>query len=75
MDQLFQLLLDNPDYIVEENVEEYDDLAEREPETVDGQAKRVKVSGNLISLLENLDNEVSNRRYIWDMLVVAVDDS
>jgi translation initiation factor 3 subunit C len=72
MDQLFQLLLDNPDYIVEENVEEYDDLAEREPETVDGQAKRVKVSGNLISLLENLDNEVSNRRYISEMLVVAV---
>jgi translation initiation factor 3 subunit C len=43
---------------VEETVEDYDDLAEREPETVDGKAKRVKVAGNLISLVENLDNEV-----------------
>jgi hypothetical protein len=48
---------------------------EREPETVDGQAKRVKVSGNLISLLENLDNEVSKRRCIPELLVVAVADS
>lgn len=52
-DQLISLLLDNKDYIVQDNVEEYNELEERTP--VGG--KRVAVGGNLVSLLENLDNE------------------
>lgn len=52
--QLLAILLAEKDYIVQDNVEEYDDMVERTPETEGG---RVKVAGNLISLLENLDNE------------------
>ena len=59
MDQLISLLLENPNYIVQETVEEYDDMVEREPEVVDGKTKRVAIAGNLVSLVENLDNEVN----------------
>ncbi|WWC93074.1 eukaryotic translation initiation factor 3 subunit C [Kwoniella dendrophila CBS 6074] len=55
--QLVTLLLDNPDYVVQETVGEYDDLVEREPQTVNGKKERVAVAGSLISLLESLDNE------------------
>lgn len=58
-DDLITLLLSNEDYVVQEHVPEYDDQVEREPETVDGKKQRVQVAGNLISMLENLDNEVS----------------
>ncbi|KAL7424904.1 Translation initiation factor 3 subunit c [Cryptotrichosporon argae] len=52
-DTLVSLLHANPDYSVQENVEEYDDQEERAPEA----GKRLQVQGSLISLLENLDNE------------------
>jgi translation initiation factor 3 subunit C len=52
--QLLTILLADKDYVVQENVDEYDDMADRTPETEGG---RVGVPGNLISLLENLDNE------------------
>jgi translation initiation factor 3 subunit C len=51
--QLISLLLANPGYVIQETVEEFDDMAELEPT----QGSRVAVPGNLISLLENLDNE------------------
>ncbi|WWC73444.1 eukaryotic translation initiation factor 3 subunit C [Kwoniella pini CBS 10737] len=57
LDQLVTLLLDNPDYVVQETVGEYDDLVEREPQVVNGKKERVAVAGSLISLLESLDNE------------------
>ncbi|WWC65606.1 eukaryotic translation initiation factor 3 subunit C [Kwoniella dejecticola CBS 10117] len=57
LDQLITLLLDNPDYVVQETVGEYDDLVEREPQTVNGKTEKVAVAGSLISLLESLDNE------------------
>ncbi|WVQ66549.1 eukaryotic translation initiation factor 3 subunit C [Kwoniella botswanensis] len=57
LDQLVTLLLDNPDYVVQETVGEYDDLVEREPQVVNGKKERVTVAGSLISLLESLDNE------------------
>ncbi|WVQ96216.1 eukaryotic translation initiation factor 3 subunit C [Kwoniella sp. CBS 9459] len=57
LDQLVALLLENPDYIVQETVTEYDDLVEREPQTVNGKVEKVTVAGSLISLLESLDNE------------------
>ena len=59
LDALVTLLLNEPDYIVQDQVEEYDDMVDREPEVVDGKKQRVKVSGNLVGLVENLDNEVS----------------
>jgi len=55
---LIGILLDNEDYVVQETVEEYDDLVERTPSTVGGKTIRVQVAGSLISLMENLDNEV-----------------
>ena len=58
-DSLITLLLDEEDYIVEDTVEEYDDMVEREPQTVNGRTEKVKIIGNLIGLLENLDNEAS----------------
>ncbi|OCF37051.1 eukaryotic translation initiation factor 3 subunit C [Kwoniella heveanensis BCC8398] len=57
LDQLVALLLENPDYVVQETVAEYDDLVEREPQTVNGRTEKVTVAGSLISLLESLDNE------------------
>ena len=59
MEQLVTILLNEPDYVVREDPGEYDDMVEREPETVDGKKQRVAIAGNVISLLENLDNEVS----------------
>lgn len=53
-DQLVTLLLKEQDYTVKDQVPEYDDMAERTPQTEGG---RVAVAGNLVSLLENLDNE------------------
>ncbi|WWD20075.1 eukaryotic translation initiation factor 3 subunit C [Kwoniella shandongensis] len=59
LDQLVSLLLSNPDYVVQETVADFDgdELAEREPKTVNGKTERVAVAGSLISLLESLDNE------------------
>ena len=59
MEQLVTILLEEPDYVVTENPGEYDDMVEREPKEVDGKKERVAIAGNVISLLENLDNEVS----------------
>jgi translation initiation factor 3 subunit C len=53
-EQLVSLLLEHKEYVVKDNVEEYDDLVERVPEKA---GDRVAVTGNLVSLLENLDNE------------------
>ncbi|WOO77654.1 Eukaryotic translation initiation factor 3 subunit C [Vanrija pseudolonga] len=53
-EQLVTLLLQHQEYVVKDNVEEYDDLVERVPEKA---GDRVAVTGNLVSLLENLDNE------------------
>lgn len=53
-DQLVSLLLKEKDYTVKDQVPEYDDQKERTPQTEGG---RVEVAGNLVSLLENLDNE------------------
>jgi translation initiation factor 3 subunit C len=61
LDQLVSLLLKEEDYVVREQVAEYDDMVERAPETVDGKVQRVEIAGNLISLVENLDNEVGGK--------------
>jgi len=61
LDELITLLLAEPDYVVQDNVEEYDDMAEREPEVKDGKTQKVKVAGSVVGLVENLDNEVSRR--------------
>lgn len=58
-DNFMQLLLDEPDYIVQEQTEDYDDMVDREPETKDGKVQRVGVAGGLVGILENLDNEVN----------------
>ena len=57
LDQLISLLIAKPDYVVQETVEEYDDQVEREPTVVDGKTKRVAIAGNIVGLVENLDNE------------------
>ena len=57
-DALLTLLLKDPDYMVTETVQEYDELAEREPEVVNGQKQRVEVAGSLAGILENIDNEL-----------------
>ncbi|ORX37992.1 eukaryotic translation initiation factor 3 subunit 8 N-terminus-domain-containing protein [Kockovaella imperatae] len=54
---LITLLLNEKDYVVQDTVEEYDDTVEREPEIKDGKTQRLGVRGNLIGMLENLDNE------------------
>lgn len=59
LDLLISILLKEPGYVVQEVVAEYDDMVEREPEEKDGKTVRVEIAGNLISLVENLDNEVS----------------
>lgn len=64
-DQLVTILLENKDYIVKDNVEEYDDLEERTPQSSGG---RVAVAGNLVSLLENLDNEFTKTLQHTDAL-------
>ncbi|KAK4683847.1 translation initiation factor 3 subunit C, partial [Tremellales sp. Uapishka_1] len=59
LDSLLQILLDDSDYVVQDQVEDHeDDDVERTP-TVDasGKKERVRIAGGLISLLENLDNE------------------
>jgi translation initiation factor 3 subunit C len=61
LDELISLLLTEKDYVVQDVVEEYDDMVDREPETVDGKVQRVKVAGSIVGLVENLDNEVSLR--------------
>lgn len=53
-DQLISILLSTDDYVIKESVDEYDDMVERTRESEGG---RVAVPGNLISLLETLDNE------------------
>lgn len=58
-DALITLLLEEANYMVEETVEEYDDMVEREPQIVNGTTQRVRVIGSLIGLMENLDNEAS----------------
>lgn len=55
---MISLLLKEKDYVVQDVVEEYDDMVDREPETVDGKVQRVKVAGSIVGLVENLDNEV-----------------
>lgn len=61
LDLLFSILIKEPGYVVREVVEEYEPLDERSPEIKDGKiVKRVDISGNLISLVENVDNEVSS---------------
>jgi translation initiation factor 3 subunit C len=60
LDLLISILLKEPGYVVQEVVAEYDDMVEREPEEKDGKTVRVEIAGNLISLVENLDNEVSD---------------
>lgn len=57
-DSLVTLLIKERDYVVEDTVEEYDDMVDREPQTVNGVTERVKVIGNVVGLMENLDNEV-----------------
>ncbi|ORY35012.1 putative eukaryotic translation initiation factor subunit [Naematelia encephala] len=57
LDALISLLIQEPDYVVQEQTEEYDDLVDREPTVVDGKTQRVAVAGSLIGMLENLDNE------------------
>ena len=59
LDLLISILLKEPGYVVQEVVAEYDDMVEREPEEKDGKTVTVEIAGNLISLVENLDNEVS----------------
>jgi translation initiation factor 3 subunit C len=56
---LISLLLSERDYVVQEVVEEYDDMVDREPEVKNGKTEKVKIAGGLIGLVENLDNEVS----------------
>ena len=58
LDALISLLIEQPDYVIQDVVEEYDDMVEREPQVVDGKTQRVKVAGSVIGLVENLDNEV-----------------
>lgn len=54
-------------YIVVETVDEYDDMVERAPGQGDEkEGERVKVRGSIISFVENLDNEVSNRLCLFD---------
>lgn len=57
-DSLISVLLEQPDYLVEDTVEEYDDMIEREPQVVNGKTQKVKIIGNVVGLMENLDNEV-----------------
>jgi translation initiation factor 3 subunit C len=59
LDLLLSLLINEPGYVVKEVVAEYDDMVEREPE--DG--KQVEIAGNLISLVENIDNEVGDSSF------------
>lgn len=54
------ILIREPGYVVQETVAEYDDMVEREPEEVDGKTVKVEIAGNIISLVENIDNEVSH---------------
>lgn len=55
------LLEGKREYIVKEEVEEYDDSVERVPGQGEEKGNEtVKVRGSLISLMENLDNEVSS---------------
>lgn len=56
---LLDILIAQPGYVVQETVAEYDDMVEREPEEKDGKTTKVEIAGNLISLVENIDNEVS----------------
>ncbi len=60
MNELLTMLLGpDRDYQVVEEVEEYDDMVERKAgQGSEKDVQRVKVRGSLISILENLDNEV-----------------
>lgn len=63
LEELITLLLKEKDYVVQDQVEEYDDSVDREPQEVDGKLQRVKVAGSIVGLVENLDNEVSSVKY------------
>jgi len=55
IDSLIAILINNGDYSVQEVTEEYDDLAERTPETEkDGV---VRIRGSVISFVDRLDDE------------------
>jgi translation initiation factor 3 subunit C len=64
-DQLITILLENKDYVVKGEVEEYDDMEERTPQSEKG---RVAIRGNVVSLLENLDNEFTKTLQHTDAL-------
>jgi translation initiation factor 3 subunit C len=68
LDLLLSILIREPGYVVQETVGEYDDMVEREPEEVDGKTVKVEIAGNIISLVENIDNEVSNSLGLADIV-------
>lgn len=53
---LFQVLSTNPDYIVVEGVEEWDD--DEKPPTMQPGEKYIKVAGSIVSYVERLDDEL-----------------
>ncbi|KAJ3793544.1 eukaryotic translation initiation factor 3 subunit 8 N-terminus-domain-containing protein [Lentinula aff. detonsa] len=55
VDQLVAIVASNPDYIVQETTEDYDDLAERSPATEKGGIVRIR--GSIISFIDRLDDE------------------
>lgn len=56
IDDLVKLLIKNPAYSVEENLEfEYDELLERTPEKEEN--KTVRIRGSVISFVDRLDDE------------------
>lgn len=55
-DQLISILLADKDYIVQDKVESQDDIEDLTQERTPANG-RVVIGGNLVSLLENLDNE------------------
>ncbi|CAL1706985.1 unnamed protein product [Somion occarium] len=55
VDQLVAIVAQNPAYSIQESTEDYDDLAERSPETEkDGV---VRIRGSIISFVDRLDDE------------------
>ena len=60
LDQLVTLLIENGHYVVQEQVDEYDDMVEREPQMVKGVQQRVQIAGNVVTMVESLDSEVSS---------------
>ena len=55
VDQLIAIVMAEPGYVIQETTEEYDELAERTPETEkDGV---VRIRGSIISFVDRLDDE------------------